>query len=129
MGNFSGNHDARMLDDGTVTLHDNGTLYGRAPRAVRYQLDLVARKATMIEQIVAPDAAGSGCCGSARKLSSGNWVTDWGGNSNSDEFTSSGTLVFQISFPGIFAYRTFPVLPGRLSPTDLRNGMNLQYPR
>lgn len=37
-GSFSGQHDARLLPDGTVTVFDNGSRKGRAPRDVRYRL-------------------------------------------------------------------------------------------
>jgi hypothetical protein len=50
-GNFGGQHDARILSDGTLTLHDNGTHQGRAPRAVHYRIDTTARTATFIEPV------------------------------------------------------------------------------
>ena len=48
---FGGQHDARILRDGTLTLHDNGTRTTRSPRAVRYRLDLRARAATLVEDV------------------------------------------------------------------------------
>ena len=49
---FRGQHDARILSDGSLTVHDNGFIPGnlRAPRAVRFALDLNARTATLAEQ-------------------------------------------------------------------------------
>ena len=75
---FGGQPDARLLDDGTVTLFDDGTNLGRAPRGVRYQIDPGARTATMLEQQTDSVAPGAFCCGSARRLAGGNWVFGWG---------------------------------------------------
>lgn len=46
-----GIHDVRLLPDGTVTLHDNGTGAKRGPRAMRFSLDLVKRTATLVEML------------------------------------------------------------------------------
>lgn len=132
---FSGQHDPRILADGTVTVHDNGTKPDpsateglRPPRAVRYQLDLTARTATLLESISDPAAPVSTCCGSARKLSGGNWVMSWGRNPLVTELTPSGTRVFGLNFAStVFSYRAVPIMPGELSYADLRAGMNAQY--
>jgi len=126
---FGGQHDARILPDGTVTVHDNGTGFARPPRAVRYRLDLTGRTATLIEQVTDPDVGGSGCCGSARKLPTGDWLVDWGLNPYVTELTPTGNRVFRITFSNMFAYRAFPVMPGQLSRSALRAGMDEQYPR
>ena len=129
-GNFSGQHDARILPDGTLTVHDNGTLSNRAPRAVRYRLDLSARTATFLEQVTDAAALNSACCGSARKLPGGDWVTEWGQNALVTELSASGELVFRLTFDDpFFSYRAAPVPFGMVSRTDLRNGMDAQNPR
>ena len=127
--NFGGNHDARILPDGTLTLHDNGTTQGRPPRGVRFRIDAVARTATFVEQITDPNAPYSGFTGSVRKLSGGNWVTEWGGNPFVTELAPNGNLVFRMVFNGAFSYRASPVHFGYISRQDLRNGMNKQFPR
>ena len=138
---LSGQHYARMLPDGTVTIHDNGsnsqTCNGvstqRAPRAVRYQLDLNAGTATVIETVSDPGAAPkSGCCGSAERLGVGandDWVTDWGITPVTDELTPASQVVFQLQWDGRFSYRTDAILPGRVTIDALRAGMNVQFPR
>lgn len=128
-GNFGGNHDARVLSDGTLTVHDNGTTQGRPPRGVRYRLDAKARTATLLEQITDSNAPSSGFTGSARRLPEGNWVTEWGGNPFVTELTGNGDLVFRMTFADAFSYRAAPVLPGYVDRTDLRKGMNKQFPR
>lgn len=129
-GNFGGQHDARVLPDGTLTVHDNGTLWNRGPRAVRYRIDPSAHTATFIEQVTDAAAPNSGCCGSARKLPGGDWVTEWGQNALVTELAPNGSLVFRLRFDDpFFSYRAAPVLFGTINRTDLRNGMDAQYPR
>lgn len=129
-GSFGGQHDARILSDGTLTVHDNGTGLGRAPRGVRYQIDTVAKTATLVEQVVDPDVTSSGCCGNARKTTTGNWVAAWGMNPVVTELTPTATRVFRMTFKDpYFTYRAEPVPAGVLSRAALRAGMDAQYPR
>ena len=126
----AGQHDARILPDGTLTIHDNGTGRSRAPRGVRYAIDETARTATWLEEVSDAGAAASPCCGSARRLPGGNWVSSWGGNPLVTELTSAGERVFTLSFAyGLFSHRAAPILPGELSRAALREGMNAQHPR
>jgi hypothetical protein len=135
-GGFCGQHDARVvaptgvLADGTLSVHDNGTNCNRAPRAVRYQINTSAHTATMVEQISDPMAPASNCCGSARKLPGGDWVASWGHQSYFTELTAGGSRVFLLQYTdsGEFSYRVKPIQPGVYTPTQLRAGMNVQYP-
>ncbi len=126
---FGGQHDARILPDGTLTLYDNASRTGLRPRVVRYRLDLDARTATLIEEHSDPVATVSLCCGSARKLSGGNWVTTWGANPYFTEMTDTGETVFRVTFDGFFPYRTTPVPYGVMARSDLVAGMDAQFPR
>ena len=77
---LGGQHDPRLLPDGTISiyrqLHGSGT--GR-PRVVRYQIDEEAKTARLVESFADPTATASPCCGSARLLPSGDWLVSWGG--------------------------------------------------
>jgi hypothetical protein len=126
---FGGQHDVRVLPDGTITLHDNGTGLGRPPRVLRFRIDPKASTATLLERITDPDATDSPCCGSARKLPGGNWVISWGGTHLVTEVTATGEPVFVLHFPVHISYRAFPVLPGRLARKALRTGMDAMHPR
>jgi hypothetical protein len=42
-GGPDGQHDARRWPDGTVSMHDNGTFRGHAPRVARYRIDAKRR--------------------------------------------------------------------------------------
>jgi hypothetical protein len=121
---LGGQHDVRALDDGTVTLHDNGTDLARPPRALRFRIDAGAMTATLVEMVADRAGARSPCCGSARKLPGGDWVVSWGGTPLIEEKTAAGRRVFSLRLPNRISYRAFPVLPGRLTYRALRSGMN-----
>jgi hypothetical protein len=130
-GDFGGQHDARVLGDGTVTIHDNGyhPSSSRPPRAVRYAIDTNAKTATLVEQETDPAVGTPLCCGSARKLPGGDWVMSWGSAGLVTELSPSGTRVFSLTFDdGLFSYRAHPVLFGTLSRTALRDGMDARVP-
>jgi hypothetical protein len=123
---FGGQHFARVLPDGTLTVHDNNTLLSTpVPRAVRYRIDLTARTATLLEQISDPHVSTSLCCGSAERLDDGTWVMSWGGTPNITEFAPGGGRDFELSFafPG-FSYRVALITGATPSIGDLRAGMD-----
>jgi hypothetical protein len=132
-GGFGGQHDARLLGDGTVSLYDNGSARNRPPRQVRYQIDNTARRATLVSSVADQLQPNSFCCGSVRTLPGGNLVFGWGGNATNaadiTETTRWGSRLFELSFPGsgAFVYRGLPVLPGVLDKAALRTGMDAQF--
>jgi Arylsulfotransferase (ASST) len=134
-GGFSGQHDAGMLSDGTVTLYDDQSRHsGAAPRGVRYQISppsgTAAGTASLLEQITDSAITNSPYTGSARKLAGGNWVIAWGGNPQVGEYTPQGTRVFWLSFDSPrFSYRAYPVTSAQYSDAQLTSGMNTQFPR
>jgi hypothetical protein len=128
-------HDARRLPDGTITIHDNFSNQNRGPRAARYQIDPQAGTATLVESVTDPDAASSQCCGSARKLPSGDWLIGWGRtpvggpvNRFIGGYNSSGQRIFRLELPNGFFYRAFPVPTGEITADQLRHGMNAMAP-
>ena len=126
---FGGQHDARVLADGSVTVFDNGTGRGRPPRAVRYSIDTEARTATMVEQVTEGAAPRSQWGGSARRLPGGDWVTAWGGLPLLTETTPSGADVFRLTLKKGSWYRVFPVPYGTVSAARLRAAMERMHPR
>jgi outer membrane protein assembly factor BamB len=121
---LGGQHDVRVQPDGTVSVFDDATFLDRPPRMARYIIDGNARTATLYQQILDPTVTTSLCCGSARSLANGDWVISWGGDPVVGEYRPDGTLVFRITFDGVFSYRVAPVAPGRLSIGDLRAAMD-----
>jgi hypothetical protein len=122
---FSGQHDARLWTDGSLTVHDNATHADRPPAAVRYRIDAAKRRAKLVERIVNPNVAYSQALGGARKLPGGNWVVSWGHSPVVTEETPGGRFVTTLRFADQhWSYRANPVLPGRLNPASLRRGMD-----
>ncbi|HKP91462.1 MAG TPA: arylsulfotransferase family protein [Thermoleophilaceae bacterium] len=123
---FGGQHDARVLDGGrTLTLYDNGTLRGRRPRALEFQIDESKGTARLVRKVEFREAGESVCCGSTRKLAGGHWVTSWGHTPWVTEQTGGGRLVFAIRFQEETAtYRAEPIPRGRLERSPLRRGMD-----
>jgi Arylsulfotransferase (ASST) len=125
---FRGQHDARVLPDGTVTVYDNRSDIG-PPRAVRFRIDASARKARWVEQVTDPKATKSGSEGSARRLSGGDWVVSWGGTGVASEISSKNRPLWRLKFADTMAYRVVPVPFGTLSAASLRRAMDRMFPR
>ncbi len=118
---LAGQHDARWLGHGQLSLHDNGG--GEGPRVVIYRIaDGVA---TYVDSYADPLATFSVCCGSARKVGD-NWLVSWGGVPVVTEFDAEHRRVFLLSIngPGT-SYRAMAV-DGELTPRQLRRGMDRQ---
>jgi hypothetical protein len=126
---LGGPHDARVLADGSVTVHDNGTGLNRSPVARRFAIDAGARTATLVETVSDPAVVSSFCCGSARKLPGGDWLVNWGSRPLVTQLAATGTRVFELQLAGPFSYRAVPVAPGALARSALRAGMDAQHPR
>src|SRR5207248_3062382 len=128
LGGTSGQHDARLLPDGSVSLFDNGT-HGlgprRPPRALRCVIDTQAKTATFAGALDDSEVGSSGCCGCARLLPGGDIVMGWGGTPQIDEYAPDGTRLFRIS--GTFVYRGTPLLPGQFTAQQFRDGMDAQF--
>ncbi len=126
---LGGQHDARLLPDGTVSMFDDASLQGVPPRAVHYRIDAAARTATFLGQVTDPGVISPICCGSARLLGNGNWLISWGNNPVVGEYEPDGTPVFKLTFDDLFSYRIVPVTGVKLSAAQLRTGMDAMAPR
>jgi hypothetical protein len=126
---FGGQHDARRLSDGTVTLFDNGSGRGRPPRSLRYAIDEGAGTATLLEQVVDPATPLSSCCNSTRKLPGGNWVVTSEQQGTITELTPAGRAVLTLRFARGSTYRAVPYSGGEMSRTELRDGMDAMHSR
>lgn len=127
---LGGQHDARRLDDGTLTVFDNRARTGGVPAAKRFRIDPVARTARLVESVTDPEVPQAGWGGSARRLPGGNWVIAWGGTPLITEQKGSGAVVFGLRFGGRYvSYRAQPLLPGVLRASELRHGMDVMARR
>ena len=138
-----GQHDARVWPDGSLSMFDNGSDgsdtrpgAGRPARVVRYQIDAVARTATLVQQIQEPlITRASLCCGDARWLPNGNWAIDYGQQGVNAVVTPTGGRALSLNFndpstdpaspdPAMYSYRMTPVPPG-ITIKQLRAAMDV----
>ena len=93
---------------------------------MRFRINETAGTATLLQSISDPTVPASQCCGSARRLSNGDWLIDWG-QANKHPiggYKPNGQRTFLLTFPTHTSYRAEPVPPGAVSAQDLRNAMN-----
>ena len=124
---LSGQHDARLLADGSVTVYDNGIIPGRMGRALHYRIDDNRRVATLIDEVTSTIAFPSFCCGSARKLANGGWLIQWGGIPFFGEYDRNGNLAFGVTLTP--SYRVDGVPVGRVTRAAVVAGMNAMHRR
>ncbi len=128
-GPLSGQHDARILADGTLTVFDNGSGYsGRAPRATRWRIDPTAGTATLLEEVKDPEINSSAGGGSARKLANGAWLICWTHNPWIRAYDSTGKRIFNMNIR-LRSYRAAPIPAGQFTLAQLVAGMDSQAPR
>lgn len=117
---FGGQHDARIYGKGTLTLFDNSQDRPRPPRGVIYRLDLRARTATLVRQLIDPKAQQGNCCGSMRAIPGG-WLVGFGDTPLVTGFTKSGKVAFRLTWGN--SYRAMPVRRGHVSLEALDRGL------
>jgi hypothetical protein len=126
-GVFSGQHDASLLPDGTLTVYDNHA--PGKPRAVRFAIDPKARTARLLEQVREPSLAWSAAEGTATRLKDGHWVVSWGANPLLSELTAKGRPVWRLRLEAAQSYGIQPIPYGTVSAARLRRAMDRMHPR
>jgi hypothetical protein len=119
---FGGQHDARVSEDGTLSVYDNGKDRPRRPRVVSYRLDLEGGTATYVGQLNDQEVKTSHCCGSARPLEGGGWLVSWGDNPVVTGFDSEGRTAFRVTLAAS-SFRAVPVPEGATTPAALDRGL------
>lgn len=121
---LGGQHDARVLPNGTVTIYDNRTALPDPPRVNRYRIDEDAGTATLVQSFEDPEVPNSICCGSARRLPAGEWLVGWGGVGTVGAYDRTGERIFKFTLDTNFSYRAVPIADGAVSARRLRRGMD-----
>lgn len=119
---LGGQHDARINDDGSLSVYDNGKDRPRRPRVVFYRLNPANGRATYLGQLNDPAVKISHCCGSARELADGGWLVSWGDNPLVTAFDQNRRIVFRLSLPAS-TFRAVPVPHGATTPAELDRGL------
>ena len=110
---FAWQHDARMQEDGTLTLFDNaesnqdldGTV---ASRGMVLDLDEEAMTATLVREYIHPTEILSTSQANMQVLPNGNVFIGWGSAPVFSEFTEDGELIFNGRFPAAgTSYRAY----------------------
>ena len=88
-------HDIRMMDNGDVTLFDNGAgpKVHEISRGIRVALDHDAGTATLVREYVHPESILSFSQGNMQVLPNGNVFIGWGDQQFASEFAADGTLL------------------------------------
>ena len=125
-----GQHDARVLPDGTISVLDNGWGTNHGARVTRWRIDRTAHTATLVESLVDPTIGKSICCGSARRGSDGSWLVDYGAISYVRAYDKSKRQVFNLHFTehGL-TYRATPIPASQIKASTLIAGMDYMHKR
>jgi hypothetical protein len=123
---FAWQHDAEDHGHGLITVFDNESA-GTAntgqnasneldrSRATTIRLDLRHRTATLVKEYDEPTTSLASSQGNAQVLGNGDVFTGWGSLNHLSEFSPSGQVVFDASYPaGYVSYRAYrlPWHPG-----------------
>ena len=104
---FSWQHDARRQADGTLTVFDDSTSPAHS-RAIVLQLDEGAETASLVRAFDHPTLLFAKSQGNLQVLPRGNYLVGWGDAGYVSEFSGTGELVFDATYPAaVQSYRNF----------------------
>ena len=146
LNGFNKQHDVRRINNGNITLFDNGTLHEpMLSRALEYQLDEINKTATLVWEYIHPDSVVAMSMGSVQRLPNNNTLINWGFYFdtfiiNSGTFISEvdyeKNVVMELTYPiGYYAYRarkdiwdfSINVLPGDTNVDGIINVLDVIY--
>jgi len=101
---FNMQHDVRRLENGNITLFDNGVNHNPPiSRALEYELNETTKTANLIWEYIHPDSLLGLAMGSVQRLPNGNTLINWGTISDRGalitEVTYAHDTVFEIQYP------------------------------
>jgi arylsulfotransferase ASST len=123
---LGGQHDARYLRDGSISIFDNRTALAGPPRVVRYRIDRQRGVANLVQAFGDPRVPASVCCGSSRRLRGGNWLVAWGGYPVAlvGGYDRRGRRLFSLRTADRFTYRANYATARQLDMQRLRRAMD-----
>lgn len=110
---FSGQHDARILDNGNISLFDNSnTHFPHFTRGVEYSIDTMSWEATKVNEFSYNDTIYSSAQGNYHICSDNSRVLNFGSifrpNPSFIRLDSTNNLISELSFvDSVISYRTF----------------------
>ena len=116
LNGFNKQHDVRRIDNGNITLFDNGTQHSpMVSRAVEYEIDEINKTATLIWEYAHPDSIVAMSMGSVQRLPNQSTLINWGFffetfNMGTGilimEVDYDKNIVFELAYPeNYYAYR------------------------
>jgi len=123
---FTGQHDARILPNGNLSIFDNGT-FQQFARYIEYELDTVAMTATLVREHRHPTLENAAIMGSSQYLPDSNVLACWGGHFTTfhtpkiTEYAPDGSITMQVKLPYEYtSYRAYKeVLPFALERPEV----------
>jgi hypothetical protein len=114
---FRFQHNARLREDGTLSLFDNGAIPKVEPfsRPLVLKVDQARKRASIVKAFVHPKRISSPFEGNLELLPDGGALVGWGGVRKVTEFTPSGNVRFELKLPYGDTYRAYR-LPWRGRP-------------
>jgi hypothetical protein len=103
-------HDATMLENGTISVFDNGGVPKVEPqsRGLVVAVNPQTKTDTLVAQYAHPTALSSGSQGNIQQLSNGDMFVGWGAQPYFSEFGAAGQLLFDGHMHGSYqSYRTY----------------------
>lgn len=124
---FSGQHDARLLENGQLSVFDNSLFSPAMARGVLFELDTIAMSATIVSQFPTPFSLSSRFVGNFQQLPGDHWFINWGGlfpleqTISVTELDASGNEVMRLDLPDDFiTYRARKYeLPFKIERPDI----------
>ena len=146
LNGFSMQHDVRRIENGHLTLFDNGNLHDpQISRVCEYELDETSMIATLIWSFSHPDGHCGLAMGSAQRLPNQNTLINWGlvmGNPNNEfgaiitEVDYNKNIVLEIHYPhghnnykvrkDVWGFQT-NLMPGDTNLDDVVDIMDIHY--
>ena len=110
LNGFNKQHDVRRIENGNITLFDNGTQHQpMLSRAVEYEIDELNKTATLVWAYNHPDSIVAMAMGSVQRLPNQNTLINWGFFFET-VIMDAGTLIMEVDYDKNIVFElTYPI--------------------